>query len=87
MNKADLIAAVAANAEISKVKAAAAVDGAINAIIDALKKDENVQLIGFGTFAVVKKAARKGINPATKAVINIPAKKVVKFKAGAKLAF
>ena len=50
------------------------------------KKGENVQMIGFGTLAVVKKAARKGINPATKAVINIPAKKVVKFRAGAKLA-
>jgi len=86
MNKAELVAAVAANAEISKVKAAAAVEGAIDAIIAALKKDESVQLIGFGTFSVAKKAARKGINPATKAVINIPAKKVVKFKAGAKLA-
>ncbi|MCQ2348621.1 MAG: HU family DNA-binding protein [Paludibacteraceae bacterium] len=86
MNKAELIAAVAANAEVSKVKAGAAVDAAIDAIVAALKKGENVQLIGFGTFAVVKKAARKGINPATKAVINIPAKNVVKFKAGAKLA-
>jgi len=87
MNKADLVAAVAAKAEISKVKAAAAVEGAIDAIVEALKKDESVQLIGFGTFSIVKKAARKGINPATKAVINIPAKKVAKFKAGAKLAF
>jgi len=86
MNKADLVAAVAANAKVSKVQAAAAVDGAMAAVIAALKKGENVQLIGFGTFSVVKKAARKGINPATKAVINIPAKKVVKFKAGAKLA-
>jgi len=86
MNKAELVAAVAANAEISKVKAAAAVEGAIDAIVAALKKGENDQLIGFGTFSVVKKAARKGINPATKAVINIPAKNVVKFKAGAKMA-
>jgi len=86
MNKAELVAAVAANAEISKVKAAAAVDGAIDAIVAALKKGESVQLIGFGTFSVVKKAARKGINPATKAVIDIPAKNVVKFKAGAKMA-
>jgi len=86
MNKAELVAAVAANAEISKVKAAAAVEGALDAIVAALKKGENVQLIGFGTFSVVKKAARKGINPATKAVINIPAKNVVKFKAGAKMA-
>ncbi len=86
MNKAELVAAVAAKAEMSKVNAAAAIDGVIDAIIASLKKGENVQLIGFGTFSVVKKAARKGINPATKAVINIPAKKVVKFKAGAKMA-
>ncbi len=86
MNKADLVAAVAAKAELSKVKAAAAVEAALDAIAASLKKEEGVQLIGFGSFAVVKKAARKGINPATKAVINIPAKKAVKFKAGAKLA-
>lgn len=86
MNKADLVAAVAAKAELSKAKAAVAVEAAVDAVMDALKKGENVQLIGFGTFAVVKKAARQGINPATKAKIQIPAKKVVKFKAGAKLA-
>ena len=86
MNKADLVAAVAAKAELSKAKAAVAVEAAVDAVMDALKTGENVQLIGFGTFAVVKKAARQGINPATKAKIQIPAKKVVKFKAGAKLA-
>ncbi len=86
MNKAELVAAVAAKAEISKAAAAKAVDAAVEAAAEALKKGENVQLIGFGTLAVVKKAARKGINPATKAVINIPAKKVVKFRQGAKLA-
>lgn len=86
MNKADLVAAVAAKADLSKVKAAAAVDAAIDAVIESLKKEEGVQLIGFGSFAVVKKAARQGINPATKAKIQIPAKKAVKFKAGAKLA-
>ena len=86
MNKADLVAAVAAKAELSKAKAAVAIEAAVDAVMDALKKGENVQLIGFGTFAVVKKAARQGINPATKAKIQIPAKKVVKFKAGAKLA-
>lgn len=85
MNKADLVAAVAAKME-SKAKAAVAVDAVVEAIAEALKNGENVQLIGFGTFAVVKKAARKGINPATKQVIDIPAKSVVKFKAGAKLA-
>lgn len=86
MNKADLVAAVAAKAEMTKVAAAAALDATIDAIVASLKKGENVQLIGFGTFSVVNKAAHKGINPATKQVITIPAKKVAKFKAGAKLA-
>ena len=81
MNKADLVAAVAAKVECKKT-AAKAVDAVVEAIAASLKKGENVQLIGFGTFAVVNKAARKGINPATKQVINIPAKKAVKFKAG-----
>ena len=86
MNKADLVKAVAAKAELSQVKAAEAIDAVLAAIAESLKKGENVQLIGFGSFAVVKKPARKGINPATKQVIDIPAKKAVKFKAGAKLA-
>ena len=86
MNKAELVAAVAAKAEISKAAAAKAIDAALDAAAEALKKGENVQLIGFGSLAVVKKAARKGVNPATGAVINIPEKKVVKFRAGAKLA-
>ncbi len=81
MNKADLVAAVAAKVECKKT-AALAVDAVVEAIAASLKKGENVQLIGFGTFSVVNKAARKGINPATKQVINIPAKKAVKFKAG-----
>lgn len=86
MNKSELVAAVAAKAEMTKVSAAAAVDAMMEAIIESLKKGENVQLIGFGTFSVVKKAARKGINPLTKKAINIPARKVAKFKAGAKMA-
>ena len=86
MNKSELVAAVAAKAEISKAAAAKVVDAALDAIAEALKNGENVQLIGFGSLAIVKKAARKGVNPATGAVINIPEKKVVKFRAGAKLA-
>jgi len=86
MNKADLVAAIAAKAEISKAAAAKALDAAVEAAAGALKNGENVQLIGFGTFAVINKPARKGINPATKQPITIPAKKVVKFRAGAKLA-
>jgi len=87
MNKGELVAAVAAKAEISKAAAAKAVDAAMDAVAEALKKGEAVQLVGFATLKVVEKAARQGINPATKQAITIPAKKVVKFKAGAKLAF
>lgn len=87
MNKGELVAAVAAKAEISKAAAAKAVDAAMDAVAEALKKGEAVQLVGFATLKVAEKAARQGINPATKQAITIPAKKVVKFKAGAKLAF
>lgn len=86
MNKAELVAAIAAEAQMPKAQAQKALDATINAIAGALKKGENVQMIGFGTFAVVEKAARKGINPATKQAIEIPAKKAVKFKAGVGLA-
>lgn len=85
MNKGDLVAAIAA-AGLKKADAQTALNATLEAIANALKNGENVQLIGFGTFSTVKKAARKGINPATKAVIDIPAKTVVKFKAGAGLA-
>ena len=86
MNKTELVAAVAAKAEMTKVDAAKAVEAAMDVVIDALKKGENVQMIGFGTFSVAKRAARKGVNPANGKAINIPEKNVVKFKAGAKMA-
>lgn len=86
MNKAELVAAMAAKAEMPKAQAQRALDAAVASIIEAVKKGENVQLIGFGTFAVVNKPARKGINPATRQAITIPARKALKFKAGAKLA-
>lgn len=86
MNKAELVAAIAAEAQMPKAQAQKALDAAVSAIAEALKKGENVQLVGFGTFSVVEKAARTGINPATKQKIEIPAKKAVKFKAGAGLA-
>ena len=86
MNKSELVAAIAAEANMPKAQAQKALEATVNAIADALKKGENVQLIGFGTFAVVEKAARTGINPSTKEKIEIPAKKAVKFKAGAGLA-
>lgn len=86
MNKAELVAAVAAKAEVSKAEAQKVLDAVLDVTVDALKKGESVQLVGYATLSVVEKAARKGINPATKQVIEIPAKKAVKFKAGAKLA-
>ncbi|MBR4828778.1 MAG: HU family DNA-binding protein [Muribaculaceae bacterium] len=86
MNKTELVQAIAEKANLNKTQAKAALDAGIDAIERALKGGDKVALIGFGTFQVVKKDAREGINPATKAKIKIPAKKVVKFKAGAELA-
>ncbi|MBQ8832391.1 MAG: HU family DNA-binding protein [Paludibacteraceae bacterium] len=86
MNKMELVAAVAAEAGLTKAQAQKAVEATVNAVAGALKNGEKVQLVGFGTFSVVEKAAREGVNPATGAKIQIPAKKVAKFKAGAGLA-
>ena len=86
MNKTDLVAAVAAQAGLTKAQAQKAVEATVDAIAGALKGGDKVQLVGFGTFSVVEKAAREGVNPATGAKIQIPAKKVAKFKAGAGLA-
>lgn len=86
MNKADLVSAIAAGANLTKADAKNALDAALDAIAGALKANDKVALIGFGTFAVAERPARTGINPATKAKIEIPAKKVIKFKAGAELA-
>lgn len=85
MNKAELTAAVAAKAGISKIDAKAAIDATFATIADALAQDDKVALIGFGTFTVVNKEARMGINPRTKEKIQIPARKAIKFKAGADL--
>lgn len=86
MNKTELVNAIANDAKLTKVQAKAALDATLCAVTKALKKGDKVALIGFGTFDVKKKAARNGKNPATGAAIKIPAKKVVKFKAGAELA-
>ena len=86
MNKTELIEKIAASAKLTKVDSKKALDATIEAIKAALKKGDKVQLVGFGTFAVAKKPARQGINPATKQKIKIAAKKVAKFKAGAELA-
>ena len=85
MNKADLINVVAANAELTKVDSKKAVDAVLEAVKNELKVGGKISLVGFGTFSVANKAARKGLNPRTKQVINIPAKKVCKFKPGADL--
>ena len=85
MNKTDLVNAIAA-AGLSKADSKKALDATLGAIADALKAGDKVALLGFGTFAVSERPARQGINPATKEKIEIPAKKVIKFKAGAELA-
>ena len=86
MNKAELISAMASEAQISKADAKKALDAFISSVANAMKAGDKVSLVGFGTFSVSERAARTGINPATKATISIPAKKIVKFKPGAELA-
>lgn len=85
MNKTELINTIAEKANLSKVQAKAALDATINTISEQLANGDKVALIGFGTFAVSEKTARTGINPRTKEKIEIPARKAVKFKAGAEL--
>ena len=82
MNKNDLVAVVAGAAGLSKADSAKAVDGVFGAITDALKKGDEVRLVGFGTFAVSERASSEGRNPRTGAKISIPASKQPKFKAG-----
>jgi DNA-binding protein HU-beta len=85
MNKQDLVAKVADKADISKQKAAQAVDAVIDAIKASLKKGDDVRLVGFGTFTVTKRAATTGRNPRTGEPIKIPASKRPKFTAGKEL--
>lgn len=82
MNKSELVKSIAAKANITAKQADAAVDAFIESIGDAFKLDEKVQLVGFGTFELKKKAAREGINPATKEKIKIKASYSPSFKAG-----
>ena len=86
MNKTELIDKIAASAEITKARAKAALDATTSALKEALIAGDKIQLVGFGTFSVNERPAREGINPATKEKIQIAAKKVAKFKAGAELA-
>jgi DNA-binding protein HU-beta len=85
MNKSDLIDAMAADAGISKAAAKAALDSLTSNVTGALKGGEKVALVGWGTFSVANRAARTGRNPQTGKEIQIAAKNVVKFKAGAGL--
>ncbi len=82
MNKSELIDAIAASADLSKASAGRALDSALEAITDALKKNDSVALVGFGTFAVKARAARTGRNPQTGNPIEIKAANVPSFKAG-----
>lgn len=82
MNKAELIAQIADKGDVSKAQAEKLLNATLTSINEGLTKDGNLTLVGFGTFSVVKRAARKGRNPQTGKTIKIPAKNVVKFKPG-----
>ncbi|MFN3403358.1 MAG: HU family DNA-binding protein [Cytophagaceae bacterium] len=86
MNKGELIEAIASESNLTKADAKRALDSFLNVSSKALKKGDKVIIIGFGTFSVVKREARKGRNPKTGKPMVIKARKVVKFKAGVELA-
>ena len=86
MNKGELVDAIAKEAGLTKADAGNALNAFIGNVSKSLKKGDSVQLIGFGTFSVSKRAARTGRNPQTGKEIKIAAKKVAKFKAGKALA-
>ena len=85
MTKAEIVSKVAEEAEISKVAAEKAFEAVIGTITDAFKKGDKLSLVGFGTFSISSRKARKGVNPRTGEAIKIPAKKIPKFSAGATL--
>ena len=85
MNKTEFINAVAEKSGLSKVDAKKAVEAFVETVSSELKEGGKVALLGFGSFSDAEKAARKGVNPKTKQPIEIPARKSVKFKAGAEL--
>ncbi|TET10656.1 HU family DNA-binding protein [Candidatus Aerophobetes bacterium] len=82
VNKAELVAEVANQTKLTKKTAKEAVDAIISAITDCLAREEKVTLVNFGTLRVMNRKERRGVNPRTGEVIQIPAKKVVKFKIG-----
>ena len=85
MNKTEFINAVAEKSGLSKVDTKKAVEAFVETVSNELKEGGKVALLGFGSFSVAEKSARKGVNPKTKQPIEIPARKSVKFKAGAEL--
>jgi DNA-binding protein HU-beta len=85
MTKEDMVAKIAREADISKAKAGRALDAVLSGVTGELRRGRKVTFVGFGTFMVSRRAARKGRNPQTGATINIPAARVPKFKAGSKL--
>ncbi|CCY89188.1 dNA-binding protein HU beta subunit [Mycoplasma sp. CAG:956] len=85
MGKTELVEFIAAKAGLSKADALRAVDAFVEGVVEGLKKEGKVTLVGFGTFAAKKRDARDGINPLTKEPLHIPAKTVASFKAGSKL--
>jgi DNA-binding protein HU-beta len=85
MNKGELVEQVAKECGLGKADTEQVLASVFGAITDAMKAGDKVTLVGFGTFSVLERAAREGRNPQTGATMNIPAKKVVKFKAGSKL--
>ncbi|ASK77729.1 DNA-binding protein HU [Paraphotobacterium marinum] len=82
MNKGELVEKIATDAQLSKASANRALDAFMEAVSESLKKGDPVALVGFGTFSVKDRAARKGRNPQTGAEIQIRASKVPGFKAG-----
>ncbi len=85
MTKEEMVAKIAGENDISKAKAGRALESVLSGITMSLKRGEKVTFVGFGTFMVANRAARKGRNPRTGAVINIPAARVPRFKPGSKL--
>lgn len=85
MNKNELVNAIAKGAKLSKKQADEALKATLESIGDTMRRGQKVALVGFGTFMVSMRKARKGINPKTKQIIKIAAKRVVKFKAGKQL--
>lgn len=82
MNKSELVDAIAEKSGLSKADAKKALEGFTGAVTETLQKGDKIALVGFGSFSVSERSARTGKNPKTGAPIDIPAKKVVKFKAG-----